>query len=359
MTHLRAVALILFILFIFGPFLQPIWAAPPQKVVLMTSFDPDASASERGARQFLTRPFEFFYTRAAFEKVRSDFEPFLEKIEERFRATFKKTPYLPEVYHYADQYHLASVLDDPTVVALYWLSHAQGPSWLSLFSSAALYSADKFEVTPLFQKVGPNLRVLTVYSCYSWQSVYPVLIKHHILENNPDLLLFTYPVPVSPEAEVRPGYYFLQEAFDLGKEHLIEMESKAPAHTIPLKITRQCTTVDTATESPSDGKVEFPAVRVVSHSGKVLATLPRCAVGEVIEASGFLDQDEPTYTLTVSLGRRPDILRNTPYRIGVFHFETHSPLKENHDWQVFQSNGKPIGVTQNVYRYENLAAFVH
>ncbi len=151
--------------------------ADHQKVVLLTSLDTQS-------------------IRSLFRKTY--FQTYVQNLEELFVRKFTGTQYVIEIVHRADQFHLWSALHDPKNVAIFWLSHASssGGSTASsqLLSNQRILDSQGFDVTPIFNKIHPNLRFLAVIGCFS-QSILnqlPHLSQDPKHSDHPYLRLFTF-----------------------------------------------------------------------------------------------------------------------------------------------------------------------
>jgi hypothetical protein len=173
---------LVFLLFIVAvaSVLPPSALAAQQKVVLLTSVNTKGCSSCFGSSYYRT---------------------YVPKLEEQFRKQFEKTSYIIEILHDADQFQLWSVLHDPQNVAVFWLSHA---SWagasgdnFGLLSTHRIIDAKGFDVTPVFEKIHPNLRFLAVIGCFSAEIMNQVGRvgidpQHPAHSDHPLLRLFTF-----------------------------------------------------------------------------------------------------------------------------------------------------------------------
>jgi hypothetical protein len=126
------------------------------------------------------------------------FKDYVQGLEESFIRQFSDSRYLVEIKHDADQFDLWNVLHDPRNVAVFWLSHAGaaegGALGENLISTHSVIDAHGFDLTPVFQKIHPNLRFLAVIGCFSKQVMdsLPHLSHDTKHPDHPYLRLFTF-----------------------------------------------------------------------------------------------------------------------------------------------------------------------
>lgn len=151
--------------------------ADQQKIVLLTSINTRSLTSIFG---------------------KSYFKSYVPKLEEYFRRKFESSRYIIEIVNQADQFHLWSALHDPRNVAVFWISHASaGPSGAgsqALISTHQVLDYHGFEVTPIFEKVHPNLRFLAVIGCFTESAVGKLPTTSEIDQtiDRPYLRVFTF-----------------------------------------------------------------------------------------------------------------------------------------------------------------------
>ncbi len=334
------------LIFALASFVPAPASAAHQKVVLLTS------VNTRGLKSFFGKSY---------------FQNYVQNLEEKFRKQFEGTSYVIEMVHDADQFDLWSVLHDPTNVAVFWLSHASlsgaSSNSFQLLSTHKIIDARGFDITPVFEKVHPNLRFLAVIGCFSADIMNSIPKVSHDPKHpdHPFLRLFTF----HHKVDAKKG---LDQAISASKKVLeipeIRFGFNSPCSVVPgyrVRASRSFSVANRKGErQPSLGPIR-PAARMMSGH-HVLNVFPRAALNPDFKDQSqlhefFLPKNEEVFSeLRIDVGENSDIQldKKKVAQLDVGKLDL-SLVGDNgsviEPWELWHmANGKPIGIFTHSFK---------
>lgn len=276
------------------------------KVVLLTSLDPELNRPPLRTKNWNIN-----------KKLQ---EIFLDKIETNEEI---------EIIHLADQASLYEKLNDPTVSALFWVSHSSNTkdSTDTALSTASVLDYQFRDVLPLFQKIPSHIKYLAMVGCRS-ELIINELKKRNLFDVTIETQLFLEEKKVDARKSLKRA---------IGEFNEAKLKNSAPVckvqDAIEIRYKR------TAGESDLD------SVRIMV--GKSLLTvLPKLKAGLTQEGSLFVTSEVETKNdlkILVDSGASSQ----AKVSIGTLEFEADF----DGTWKLFaKPDGTPFGIGSHVYQ---------
>lgn len=330
--------LILIAIFEFGFGSTLVYAeAEKPKVALLTSL---------GMRR-VELPFYLFFRRDYFRHYE-------EKLGEGFKKVFEERGYQVLVSHEADQYHLWRALHSADLKAVFWVSHAGGPTVADPQNDTGVIVDEwGFDMKDVFREIDPHIQFLGIVGCHSQKTMEQIL--NNAASTHSRKLRW---IAFDKTIDAKKG---LKKAIQEGLVYLnpLQTEDALPSSAgYQIKIIRTLpfdSEVDLQTYSQSDSQRFYPAVRVENH-GRVLGVFPKGIPGKKqrlyvslpLKPSSLSPQE---FKLVMNAGDNYS-KNNEKYNLG--KFEISSSWEGGH-WKAFSdSDGIPIGVSSYVFQFDGL-----
>ena len=351
----RSIRFINLFLFLNLLFSHSLLARP--KIVLLTSIDIQGALRQLSSSKEEEEEEEEEEKKEEKEKYKAYLNSYQLDLKQAFQSSFidssSDSDFALESYSLSDQNTLYRTLNDPEVVAVFWVSHGGFKGTKEIFSSGGIYSWQGFDLAPVFLGDYPQLKVLAVLSCMSTSNV----SSHSEASSR---LVISYDTKITAETR-------LKDAIAKAKVHLKTIQSNEAPAPLPnpdletsllVKAVRYCSSSSSSNNisgisSVSDRQsiqYQYPAARIELSSGKVVATLPACEVNQVVETEFHLTSSEDISKLIITLGKSylpPELLQK--FQIGEVSIKSVN-LPSEQVWCPFQqSNGKPFGITSRIY----------
>lgn len=318
--------------------------ADQQKVVFITSLN---TSSIKNISTFFNKNY---------------YQDYVEDLEEMFLDRFSKTNYKIEIISDADQFEVWHVLHDPRNIAVLWLSHAgfeNSPIPGNLIKSSKIIDSKGYDITPVFEKIHPNLRFLAVIGCFSKNVMNNLPRQSHDPKHpdHPFLRLYTFSKKVDAKKGLETAISEAQRVLDIPEIRLGYNSSCPSRKGYKVNVTRHFQLSD------DEGLRRFhtfpvhPAGRIMSEN-EIVGVFPKGFYNQSTQTESFFvpDRGEGLPMLRFDVGANSQFqTRLEPIQgldIGILSFRLADDQVFGLDpWSLWRDHqGKAIGVTSNSYQ---------